>query len=88
MSAELLGQAIRTIAGRPSGLTFGTGTVTVSSGNKLAKVTGITVEPIWIGRDNWQSPFIASVTAGSVNGRRVVVKFIDGQAIIESTLGD
>jgi len=85
MSASALAAAIKAQTNRPQGLVSGVGTVQVQ-GN-LAEVTGITVDPIRVDKSSWGSPFVASVNAGSVNGKRVKVSFIAGQAIIDFVLG-
>ena len=87
MSADALAAAIKAAVNRPAGLTCAVGTVRILPGNSLAEVTGITVEPIRVDKSSWGSPFVASVAAGSVNGKRVKVSFAAGQAIIDFVLG-
>lgn len=74
-----------------SPLTVAVGRVTVAAGTSIAAtyatVEGITETPITVARSSWGSPFAASVTAGSVDGRLALVVFNQGQAIIVCLIG-
>lgn len=89
--AEDFVAALKTAIDRPSGLTVAVGRVRVTgataSSAAVAEVRGVTAEPIRVTSESWGSPFVASVAAGSVDDRLVLVVFNAGQAIIAFTLG-
>lgn len=62
-------------------------TAATSTAAAYATVEGITDTPITVARSSWGSPFAASVTAGSVDGRLALVVFNQGQAIIVCLIG-
>jgi hypothetical protein len=53
----------------------------------VAVVHGITETPMQVTPESWCSPFKASVTAGSVDDKLVVVLFNAGQPIILCLIG-
>lgn len=92
MSVDAVARAIKSAtAGKMQSLTVAVGQVTVTAASGLtaasASVRGITETPIVVGRESWCEPFASSVSAGSVDGRLVVLLFNDGQPMILCLIG-
>lgn len=87
MSTDRAAQSVKAALSRPTGLACAVGTVRILAGKSLAEVSGITVQPIRVDKSSWSTKFVERVAAGAVDGKRVIVLFSAGQAIIDDTLG-
>lgn len=79
--------ATKALTARRVRRTVACGVVRVRPADGLATVAGIAVEPVPVGRSQWTDTFVEQVNAGTADGQRVLVLFIDGQTWILGTTG-
>lgn len=60
---------------------------TVGASQMVATITGISHDPVLVPDSSFTAAFAAEVAAGSVVNRRVLVLFVDRQAVIIGTIG-